>query len=306
MDFRQIEAFIKVVELASFSRAADALHISQPSVSTYITSLEKELNSILINRSTKVLSTTLAGERFLEKAKELTSLKHQSIEVLKNLSGDISGEIRILASSVPALYLLPQIFAEFCRLHPGIIFTVNQADTAEVVQGITARKADIGFAGSVLKGGKCDFVEFVNERLVFIAPNNGAYSEDITYTLEELLYSNNFISREFGSGTRIQYEKYFTENGIALDKIKTCVSMDNTYSIISAVANGLGISIVSELAACQMLGQRKLVPIRLKNEMPERKIYMVLNKDIVHSHLVDLFMEYVTGKEQPDDDLTMT
>ena len=294
MDFRQIEAFIKVVELANFSKAADELHISQPSVSTYITSLEKELNVILINRSTKVLSTTLAGDRFLEKAKEMMLLKRESIETLKNISENVSGDIRILASSVPALYLLPQIFADFHNLYPNISFTMSQADTSEVVYGVAAHKADIGFAGSMLGDKKCDFHEFIDEELVFIAPNNGIYSNKKKYTLEELLYSNSFISREFGSGTRIQYEKYFSENDIILDKIKTCANMDNTHSIINAVVSGLGISIVSELAARQMLKQKLLIQLKLKSDMPERKIYAVLNKNIVHSHLIKLFKEFIT------------
>lgn len=298
MDFRQIEAFIRVVELASFTKAAEELHISQPSVSTYITSLEKELNAILINRSTKVMSTTLAGERFLEKAKEMMSLKYESVETLKNLSEDVSGDIRILASSVPALYILPQILAEFHNLYPDISFTTSQADTSEVVQGIAAHKADIGFAGSMLGEKRCDFHEFTNEKLVFIAPNNGCYSRIKKYTLEELLYSNSFISREFGSGTRIQYEKYFTENGIILDKIKICANMDSTHSIINAVINGLGISIVSELAVRQMLKQKLLLPLNLKIKTPERKIYAVLNRNIVHSHLIKLFMEYITSHQE--------
>ena len=293
MDFRQIEAFIKVVELASFSKAADELHISQPSVSTYITSLEKELNTILINRSTKVLSTTLAGERFLEKAKVMIALKLESIEMLKNLSEDISGEIRVLASSVPASYILPQLFAEFHKIYPSIYFTMSQADTYEVVQGIATHKADIGFAGSMLGDKKCEFYELIDEKLVFIAPNEGYDYTDKEYTLEELLYSSSFISREFGSGTRVQYEKFFTENGIILDKIKTCAIMDSTHGIINAVIGGLGISIVSEIAARQMLECGLLVTIMLEKELPQRKIYAVLNKNIVHSHLVKLFMEYI-------------
>ncbi|MDR2861767.1 MAG: LysR family transcriptional regulator [Syntrophobacterales bacterium] len=296
MDFRQIEAYIKVVELASFSKAADELHISQPSISTYITSLEKELNIILINRSTKVLSTTLAGERFLEKAKEMMALKGETIETLKNLSGDISGDIRILASSVPALYILPHILAEFHKLYPQISFTMNQADTSDVVLGIAAHRADIGFAGSILGDKKCDFYEFADEKLVFIAPNDGAYSGKKKYTLEELLYANSFIAREYGSGTRIQYEKYFMENGITLDKIKTCGVMDSTHSIITAVMNGLGISMVSELAVRHIFKQQLLIPIRLKSKPPVRKIYTVLNKNIVHSHLIELFMEYANTR----------
>jgi len=297
MDFKQIEAFIKVVELASFSKASEELHISQPSISNYITTLEKEFNTILINRSTKVLSLTLAGERFFEKAKEIMSLKSEAIEMLKTLSKDVSGDIRILASSVPALYILPPILAKFHKLYPNISFTMNQADTLEVVQGIAAHKADIGFTGSIIGDKKCDFHELTNEKLVFIAPNNGSYSESKEYSLEELLYSNSFISREFGSGTRIQYEKYFTENGIILDKIKTCANMDSTYSIINAVMNGLGISIVSELAVRQAFDQKLLVPIKLKSKIPERKIYTVLNKNVIHSHLIKLFMEYLATKD---------
>ena len=292
MDFKQIEALIKVVELDSFSKAAHEMHVSQPSISTYINALEKELGITLINRSTRMVSVTLAGERFLEKAKKMIHLKHEAIEMLKTLSGDVSGEIRILASSAPALYTLPKLFSEFYKLYPGVFFTMSQADTYQVVQGIAAHKADIGFAGSIIGDKKCDFLEFANESLLFIAPNNGTYSENKSYCLKELLYSSGFISREFGSGTRIQYEKYFSENDIMLDKIKTRATMDSTQSIINAVAGGLGISIVSEIAARQMIEQKAVLPIKLKTALPERKIYMVLNKSVSRSHILNLFVEH--------------
>ncbi len=298
MDFKQLEAYVKVVELASFSKAADELYVSQPSISTYITALEKELDTVLINRSTKVLSTTLAGERFFDKAKELLALKREAIEMLKNLSKDASGDIRILASSVPALYLLPQLLAELHTLYPKISFTVSQADTVEVVRGIAAHKADVGFVGSTLSDKKCEFFEFATEKLLFVAPGDGSYSADRHYSLEDLLYFDNFISREYGSGTRIQYEKYFTENGIQLDKIKVCATLDSTYSIINAVISGLGTSIISELAARDAIEQKQLIPLKLDIELPERKIYTVLNKNVIHSHLVKLFMEYLGTKEQ--------
>jgi DNA-binding transcriptional LysR family regulator len=293
MDFKQLEAFIKVVELGSFSKAADELYVSQPSISNYITALEKELDVVLLNRSTKALSTTLAGERFLEKAREMLALKRETIEMLGSLCGDVGGEIRILASSVPALYILPQILAGFHKRYPKASFTVHQADTLEVVQGIAAHKADIGFAGSIIGEKKCEFHEFANEELVFIAPNDGAYSGDKTYALEELLYGGNFIAREFGSGTRIQYEKFFSENGVRLDKVKTCGVIDSTHGVINAVLSGLGVSIVSKLAAQELFSQKLLIPIKLQSNLPTRKIYAVLNKNIVHSHLLLKFMEFV-------------
>lgn len=293
MDFRQLEAFIKVVELGSFSRAAEELYVSQPSISSYITSLEKELDAVLINRSTKVLSTTPAGDLFFSKAKEMLTLKRNSLQMLKNLTKDVSGDIRILASSVPCQYILPKLLASFHKQYPKITFTVTQGDTAQVVQGIAAHRADIGFAGSVIHNKKCIFKEFITEKLVFIAPNNGTYEKEKTYSLTELLYANSFIARELGSGTRVQYEKFFTQQGIALDQIKTCASMDSTQSIINAVESGLGISIVSELAVKPQLEQKNLLVLNLQTPLPVRNIYTVLNQNVVHSHLAELFYGYI-------------
>lgn len=295
MDFRQLEAFIKVVELGSFSKAAEELYVSQPSVSSYITALEKELDTVLINRSTKVLSTTVSGDLFFAKAKEMLTLKRNSLQMLKNLTQEVRGELRILASSVPCQYILPKVLADFHKLYPNITFTMTQGDTAQVVQGIGAHRADIGFAGSVLMNKKCVFESFITEKLVFIAPNNGSYEKNKAYTLEELLYSNHFIARELGSGTRLQYEKFFTEQGIALDQITTCASMDSTQSIINAVQSGLGISIVSELAVAPQLKQKNLLVLNLKSPLPARSIYTVLNQGILHSHLVELFCDYIAS-----------
>lgn len=297
MDFRQIEAFVKVVELASFSKAASLLHISQPSVSAYIAALEKELDAVLLNRSTRTLSTTLAGERFLHNAKKMLALKQETLNLLKNLSEDVSGEIRILASSTPAQYILPGLLAGFHRLYPKISFRVRQADTAEVVEGIAAHKGDIGFAGSVLGEKKCDFFEFTSERLVLIGPADSAFVRKKTYTLAELLSGADFIAREFGSGTRIQYEKFFSERAVALDQIKTCATMDSTQSIVNAVAGGLGISIVSELAARPSIEAGDVLEMKLEAPLPTRKMYAVLGKNIAHSHLTRLLMQHILPKD---------
>ena len=310
MEFRQLEAYLKVVEQGSFSKAAKELHVSQPSVSTYISSLERELGTTLLNRSTKTVSTTLAGERFLLRAQELIALRSASINAMKALSDDHRGEIRIVASSVPASYLLPQILADFRALFPKVSFSVRQADTAAAVQAIAENAADIGFAGSVIESSLCDFQEFADEELIFIAPAKASFGlatdcgqatqnklstgmDTKVYTLEELLSGGSFISRELGSGTRIQYEKYFSEQGIDSSRIKSCATMGDTQSIINSVASGLGVSIVSELAVRDAVALGQVVVLRTASKMPHRKIYTVLNAKVSHSHLVKLFLEHL-------------
>lgn len=292
MDFKQLDAFVKVIELGSFSKAAEAIFLSQPSVSTYISSLEKDLGQALLNRSTKEVSPTLAGKIFYENAKELIALKHNAAERIKNLSGETSGTINIVASSVPSQYILPNILAGFCRLYPRISFNVKQLDTHDASKFIVAQRADVGILGGITNPDKCVYQEFMSERMVFIAPKTSIYT-DKEYTIEELLHHRCFIGREEGSGTRSEYEAHFTKQGVDVSKIKTCISFDNTQSIINAVINGMGIAVVSEYAAKSFVAKGDICTIKLHPELPRRNFYYVLKKNFYHSHLVDLFIDYL-------------
>ena len=296
MDFKQIEAFVKVVELASFSAAAEALFISQSSVSLYIIALEKELDIKLINRSTKEISPTLAGKMFYEDAVEILARKRDALEKMKCILGNFSGEINILASSVPSQYILPELLARFAENYPDITFNVKQADTLDVSRGIAAQQAEVGFTGGRIEDDKCEYREFMTEKMVFIVPCDKDFSDEKVYSLEELLYNYPYISREKGSGTRTQYEKFFMRQNIDLSKMKICAGFDNTQSIISGVMNGLGVSIVSELAARSFIKHKTIMPIKLEEELPERKFYYALRKNIFQSHLVNLFIEFLEAQ----------
>jgi len=293
MDFKQLEAYINVIEHASFSKAAEAIFMSQPSVSTYINILEKELGTTLINRTTKEVSPTAAGRVFYESAKELLALKNNTVQRIKSFSGSFIGEIKILASSVPAQYILPEMLAGFAAIHPGISFVVKQADTLEVSRGIASQAAEIGFAGGAANNCKCVFTEFMTEQMVIIAPVNKGFERAKKYSLEALLYKQRFISREKGSGTRAQYEGFFKQQGIDINKINAGFCFDNTQSIINAVIGGLGVSIVSEFAARAFIKQGMIMPLKLDVTLPERKFYYVLKKNFVHSHLVDLLVDLI-------------
>ncbi|MCL2562866.1 MAG: selenium metabolism-associated LysR family transcriptional regulator [Oscillospiraceae bacterium] len=293
MDFRQIEAYVKVIELAGFSKAAEAMFLSQPSVSTYINNLEKELGTKLINRSTKEVSPTLAGQLFYADAKELLARKENAVLRMRHLSGDLSGDISILASTVPSQYILPEMLARFRERYPDISFHVRQADTLEVARGIAAQRAEIGFSGGIIGADRCEFRAFMTEAMVLIAPCGKGFSESREYSLGELLYEYPYIAREKGSGTRAEYEAFFAAQGIDLGKMKNSVSFDNTQSIINAVAKGLGISVVSVVAAREAIERGAAQPLRIGVKLPERKFYYVRKRQVSHSHLTDLFVSFL-------------
>jgi len=293
MDFKQLEAFVKVVELRSFSKAADAIYVSQPSVSNYVKSLETELACELINRGTKEVTLTHGGKIFYEKAKELLLLKNSVVTEMSTLNGNFSGEISILASSVPSQYILPAMLAGFSGLYPEISVRMRQAETSKVVEGVGSGLAEIGFCGGIFPSEKCDFFEFAVDRMVVVAPKSKHFDNGRKYPLAELFYEHDFIGREFGSGTKSEYENFFKTQNIEIQKIITKFHFDNTQSIINAVIHGLGIAVVSEFAAKTYADMGMIDIVKTEIELPRRKFYYVLKKNFIASHLVKLLANFI-------------
>ncbi|MCL2162944.1 MAG: selenium metabolism-associated LysR family transcriptional regulator [Oscillospiraceae bacterium] len=292
MELKQLEAFVKVFELRSFSKAAEEMFLSQPSISAYINSLEKELQTQLIYRSTKEFLPTKSGEFFYEYAKEMLSLRDKSVSALKSLSDCTTGSIDILASSVPAQYILPEILGAYHKIYPSVVFNVDQADSSDVIKGISACKSEIGFVGSKIATSKCVYENFLSEKLIMIAPREKRFEKMDPIDAVSLLRDEYFIMREAGSGTRLEYEEYLRCLGVKIDELKVSAYFNNTHGIIQAVSNGLGLSIVSELAAKQYIRKKIIIPIKI-DALPQRNLYIVLKKNYAVSTTVDSFIKFI-------------
>jgi DNA-binding transcriptional LysR family regulator len=298
LELKHLEAYVKVYEYQSFSKAADEMFLSQPSISAYISALEKELQTVLIHRSTKEFLPTKSGKLFYEYAKDILSLRDKSVISLKNLSDCNAGSIDILASSVPAQYILPEIIGAFHKVCPSVTFNVEQADTADVIKSISAHKSDIGFVGAKLNNPKCVYDEIMSERLVLIAPNDTRFKNLNQNDVQSLLHNEYFVSREEGSGTRLLYEDYLKHTGVKINELKISSCFSNTQSVIHAVANGLGLSIVSELAAKQYIQQSMVIPINITS-LPERHFYIVRKKNMVMTQAVEGFIKFIKSEKTP-------
>ncbi|MDD4504445.1 MAG: LysR family transcriptional regulator, partial [Clostridiaceae bacterium] len=133
MDFRQIEAFVYVVRFRSFSKAADAIYLTQPTVSSHINTLEKELGIKLIDRSGKNVEPTSAGKIFYEYANNLINIRDNAIFTLSEFTRKVEGKVEIAASTVPTEYLLPKLMIGFRNIYSNINFSVDQFDSKQVI-----------------------------------------------------------------------------------------------------------------------------------------------------------------------------
>ena len=141
MDIKQLEAFALVVENNSFSKTAAQLHLTQPTISAHIASLEKELKLKLIVRTTKEIYPSDAGKLLYEYAKKILDLRAAALQAVENFSREMRGTVTLAASSIPGQYYLPKLLQGFRSRYPDISFNVQMMDSSAVIEAVARRSA---------------------------------------------------------------------------------------------------------------------------------------------------------------------
>ncbi len=294
MDMKQLEAFVAVVQQNSFSKAADTIYLTQPTISAHIASLEKELGVQLLVRSAKGVYPTQKGKTLFLRAKSILALRDDAIAGLNSADESLSGEISILASTVPAQFLLPAIVADFQKKYRGVTFDIHRADSKDVAERLLDYRYDFGIMGTAVNSPRMETIPLYRDKLVMVTPASMHVDEEEMYgDLASFLRQKPFVMREEGSGTRIELEQMLHKQGILDNDLFVAAYFDDTHSILSAVAHGMGISFVSETAAgvYEKIGQIKIYDFG-ENAF-SRQLYLVLKKEQVLSPIQDIFLTYL-------------
>lgn len=293
MDFRQIEAFVHVIKLKSFSKAADAIFLTQPTISTHINSLEKELGTKLVDRSGKEILPTKAGKIFYDYANSLLNVRDNAVHALKEFSTKIEGKLEIAASTVPAQYLLPELMAAFLELYRGANFSITQLDSNDVIDAVLENRYELGIVGTSIENSKLSYNKLFDDKLVVITPNNGKFTGIASDTIPfSLIEKENFIFRESGSGTRHEFEKILKDNGIDSKAIKIIAKLNSTEAIKQSVSLGLGISIVSLVSVTDYLRFGLIKAFNIEGILMQRAFYSVIHKTRPISPLHSAFLSF--------------
>jgi len=294
MEFHQLQAFVKVGETKSFSKAAKLLFLTQPTVSAHIMSLEKELKTKLFDRKGREVELTPAGRRLFSKAKILIEQKDEMLMELRRYLGTIEGKLVIYSSSIPAVYILPNIVKKLHNKYPDLIIQVIQTDSGEVISSLNEHRIEMGITGMVVQHKELEFVPFMKDRLVLIAPGNLKLksSADDSIDLKELI-GENFIMRESSSGTRANVERILNQAGFPMEKIKVVAELGSTEAIVQAVKLGLGVSIVSKMAVLDYLTNKELRIFNMRSVNAERYFYLVWRKGVTLSPNAEAFKNFL-------------
>lgn len=292
MEFKQLHSFIAVVECQSFTKAAQKLYLSQPSISTHIQKLEEELHSRLIIRTTKSIEVTPRGLELYECACEIVNRWDGLLRHWDRQAGQI---IRLGASTIPSAYILPELLPAYGKEHPGTYFSIHQSNSQDIINRLLRGDFDMGLIGMESTEAALSCIPFYEDRMVIITPVNDNFlslSQHEPFPLE-LLTRTPVILREKHSGSRKSADRFLESLGICEENLLAAARINDQEAIKNLVAQGLGISILSERAARNFVNEKRVLVFQLPETAARRSLYLIYPKHYMLSRSLQGFMDYI-------------
>jgi DNA-binding transcriptional LysR family regulator len=261
LNFTQLAAFKAVAEAGSVGGGADALMVSQPAVSKQVKLLEGSLGVTLFERHARGARPTDAGELLFDYARRIFALADEAEQAMDDLQGLRRGKLAIGASPTVGVYFLPQILVRFRRKFPAIALTLEIENAVVLQRRLADGALDFGLSEvpPVLDELQSDV--FMHDRLIAVAWPKHPLARRRGLTLRRLC-DEPFVVRETGSSTKSLVERALANRGL---RVNAALSVSSTEAVKRAVSAGMGVAIISSLAAGPDLAGRKLVRLPVKD-----------------------------------------
>lgn len=294
MDIHHLRVFASVFKHKSFSRAAEELRLTQPTVSDHIRALEEELNCKLFDRLNRKIIPTKEAGTLIGSAQDIIEKVEGIKDLLGELRRDLTGHIIMGASTIPATYILPGITASYSKKHPGVLFEIVVSDSRGIIDKVAGHDLLVGVVGARLDSGQVHYSRLIDDELIAIA---GPSFTRKSMGLRDIARLP-MVMREQGSGTRKEFEKILAKDGIDPQQLNTVGLFGSTDAIKQAVKEGMGVSIISRRAVRDELKCGMIRQIRIKDADMKRQFFVVTHGKRTLPHVYKVFLEYllsVTG-----------
>lgn len=289
MDFKQIEAFVNVVRYKSFSKAADAMFFTQPTISTHVSNLENELGIKLLDRKGRKIEMTQQGSVFYKFAVDMVNAREKAVLAMDRVGEEVQGILEIQTSSIPGVAFLPDVLAEFRKLYQGTRFYVSLSDTQNVMDNLSERVGEVGFVGNMTNSNVYDYTKVFSDKVVLIAPKS--YGLGKVVSLDDIIRLP-FIWRESGSATRKNFEDAALTLGHDKNDFDIAGLFNDLDSIVRCVETGLGVSIVSKMTA-EAITNDNIEICEIEDFKDSRDFYMVVLRNASLSPVAECFVKFV-------------
>lgn len=290
-----LETFSLAAELLSFTAAAKELNITQAGVSQRIQALEQSLGVQLFSRQGKVQLSD-AGQRLYEFAQRILELHREAREEITGRSTPISGDLHLAASSIPGGHLLPALLSVFRKEFPQIQVKADVSDSDLVTQQVESGKAHLGLVGRKPEGHALEQRAFAEDELVAVVPPNHDWTASTKLTLKKLM-SQPLVLREAGSGTRHCFERALARTKLSLSDFQVAMELGGNEAVKEAVAQGLGVALLSSLAVEKERQAGTLRVLRISDAELARDLYVIWDKRRALPPPARAFLRFLNSKK---------
>ena len=287
---RRLQVFHAVARHLSFTRAAEALFMTQPAVTFQIKQLEEQFNTRLFERGHGRITLTPAGEIVLEYAERILALSAELETRIGEMTGQMRGPLMVGASTTIAEFMLPRILGEFNSLYPQVRTRLTVANSESVENRIVEHSLDVGLIEVETRNPNLQSEVCCDDELVVICtPDHPLHGQRSVVARTLLDYE--YVSREPGSGTREVSDAWFRDAKVAPEKLKTLMELGSLEALKGVVVTGIGFAIVSRASVGRELALGSLVAIPLDPPLT-RRLSVVFPKERFRSRVVSTFIEF--------------
>ena len=261
MDFR-LKVFHSVATNLSFTKASKDLFISQPAISKHIHELEMQYRTPLFDRVGSKIALTRAGELLLSHTNQLLQAYRQMDFEMNLLTDNVSGELRLGASTTIAQYVLPPVLSTFIRKFPDIHISLLNGNSRDIEQALRDGKITLGLVEGNMRQNTLHYHPFMKDELVVVTHTKSSFACQDELTLDELTRLP-LVLRENGSGTLEVLEDALFKHQIKLNQLNVLMQLGSTEGIKLFLENSDTLAIVSVRAVTRelMAGQLKVIDV---------------------------------------------
>jgi DNA-binding transcriptional LysR family regulator len=295
MDLRRLEIFAKVAELGSFSRAAHALSLTQPTVSEHVRALEDELGIQLLDRLGRGAAPTRAGQLLLGYAQRMLTLSREARQAIDQFQGRLSGELVVGGSTIPGEYVLPALIGQFKAKQADISIALRIGDSRQVSEWVEDGRVELAIIGARPAQRTLEARELMADELVVVVPAEHAWTRRDTVSVAEV-QAEPMVVRERGSGSRQALESALHEGGTSLGEFRIVGEMGSTQAIKQAVRAGVGIALISKRAVEDECKAGLVVCLTIARLEVRRAFYLVTHRDRTRSPLGLAFLAFLESQ----------
>ncbi|HXU88290.1 MAG TPA: selenium metabolism-associated LysR family transcriptional regulator [Methylomirabilota bacterium] len=294
MTIRQLEVFLAIAHAQSFSRAAERIHLSQPTLSEHMKELEEELGVSLFIRHSRSVSLTEPGRVFEDYATRVVATLAAGRHAIAELDGRKRGSLVVGASTTPGTYVLPARIAKFREQYPGITVALRIANSRAVQERVRDGEVDLAVIGGHVLGPseRCVAAGILDELELIVPPDHPVKAASLT---PAKLGRERLLIREEGSATRQATERALREAGVTL---RPAMELDHTETIKRAVMAGLGVAFVSRYAVEDEVRSGRLRVLAVQRMKIRRHFHVIYDERRPLSASARAFTAFLEASDQ--------